>query len=128
MIQIDHNKEKNLIIIIEKGKIKFEDKIDLVKNILPLNNGHNCVKVLHDMREAEYDSSEIQMDKLNSLSRLVKENDICIKHAAVHQSSTGTAISMIYESLDLPKNYFHRIFYTKEAALQWLSEDSSLQC
>jgi hypothetical protein len=126
MIQVKHNTEKNIIIIIEKGKIKFQDKIELVKKVLPLDNSHNCVKVLHDMCEAEYDSSEFEMNKLKSLSALLSENTICIKHAAVHQSSAGTAISMMYESLDLPINYFHKIFYTKEAALQWLSDDTEL--
>jgi len=122
MIDIAQNTEEGIIYITEIGKINYEDKIDLIKRLLPFLKDNESIKILHDMRKAEYNSSDIVKENLHDLTSLFRNKKNIIKHAAVHQSTVGTAISMLFERTELPKSFKHKIFYSKKTALQWLLE------
>ena len=121
-IRFDHN--SNIFYITETGSVSYEEKVNLAQKILSLLKQKPEIKVLHDMRKAEYEVPEILEKGFSKLISYFKDQeDIVIKHAAIHENVMGTAMSMLYEHSELPAYYSHKTFSSKEAALKWLSDD-----
>lgn len=124
MVHINYDHKSNIYYITESGFVSFEEKVELVHKALSLIKHKSKVKVLHDMRKAEYEESDVLEKGLSKLVSYFKDmEDIAIKHAAIHENALGTAISMLFEYSELPESFSHKTFSSKEAALNWLLND-----
>ena len=120
MVNINYNHNNNIYYITETGFVSYEDKVKLIHEAISMFNQKSKIKILHDMRKAKYEISEINEEGVSNLIDIFKNYDTVIKHAAVHENAIGTAISTLFGHSELPSFYTHKIFYSKETALKWL--------
>lgn len=124
MVNICYDHDSNICYITEIGSVSYEEKVNLAQKILSLLKQKPEIKVLHDMRKAEYEVPDILEKGFSKLVSYFKnQENIIIKHAAIHKNALGTAVSMLYEHSELPAYYSHKTFSSIEAALKWLSDD-----
>lgn len=124
MVKSHYNHKNNIYYITEIGEVSFEDKLELVNETINFIKDRSKVRVLHDMRKAKYEDFDSIEKGISKLAQHFKDKEnIMIKHAAIHENALGTAISLLFEHSNLPTSYNHKIFYSKESALQWLLND-----
>ena len=124
MVKSYYNHKNNIYYITEIGNVSFKDKLELVYETISFIKHKSGLRVLHDMRKAKYEDFDSIENGISQLAQHFQDQEnIMIKHAAIHENALGTALSLLFEHSDLPTNYNHKIFYSKESALQWLLND-----
>ena len=123
MINIHFNSETNILEVTYLGKISIEQLLEYGSEIRNNKTYPRNLKVFTDATKADYTIEEKNIPGL--LENLEKdvENYHTVKSAMLHSSPKETAISMILEFEEKIPNYTHRIFSTREAAMQWLLEE-----
>lgn len=123
MITFHFNSEINILEVSYQGKISMEELFEYGRKIRNNKTYPRDLKIFTDATKADY---AIKEKDIHTLLRSIEKdvNDYYkVKSAMLHSSPKETAISMILEFEEKIPKYSHRIFSTREAALQWLIED-----
>jgi len=120
MIDIKFNSEYRILYVTFTGVVGFDDLELYMHKIKGLDESHEFLDVIHDMREIDY---KLQPDKIGDLLKAAKSvtsRFTFLRVASVHQNAHSTAIStIIRERLEI-KNVEYKVYSTVEAALDWL--------
>ena len=122
MINCRFNTKTNFLEVVYSGLISTED-LNLHGNkimnniILPRK-----LNILTDARNAEYDYKNINFSSMMKKMKKHLEPFLLVKNAILHFKPIETAISMIIENKIIIKNYQQKVFYTEEAAINWLNK------
>lgn len=123
MIGMAYNENLHIVEVIYKGVIELEDIFEFGTNIEQNPYLPRKLRMLTDATQAKYNFS---VDKIPLLAKNLEEHTKdfeWIKAAFIQSRPNETAISMILENENKSSHYIHRIFYTRESALEWLLND-----
>ena len=120
MIKATYNSTDQYLDVIYSGEITADEIIEhgrsLVRNSsLPLH-----LNILTDARYADYSFGNYDLKRIrNALQENLKAFK-SLRNAFVHNKPKETAYSQIVQSSDQNHSYQHKVFSTRERALQWL--------
>ena len=120
MIKHTYNKDIQVLEVIYEGHINSDEIIRHTKYIATNKELPRNLKIITDARNAIYDFDDDTVSQLKSFLKVSTKNYITIKDAFLHKKPKETAYSILMESETGFDNYFHKVFYTREAALKWL--------
>ncbi len=104
------------------GEVSISDFVKYINSLIEDENLPSVLKIFTDASEGRF-ATDI---KYEELPRIVEVNNNHLKKrelicdAFVLSSSMETALGQLYMELINSKNYFFKIFSTKESALYWL--------
>lgn len=120
MIDIKFNSKYQILYVTFSGAVDFDDLELYLHKIKGLNESHEFLDIIHDMREIEY---KLLPEKIGEILNVAK-NSISkysfLRVASVHQNAHSTAISTIIRERMEIKNIEYKVYSTIEAALDWL--------
>ena len=120
MIRYEYNRPLGILEVTYEGKINVEQLADYGIRISNDETIPRELKLITDASKAEYEISVNDMPKvLEALVNHVK-NFVYIKAAFIQTKPKETALSLIFEKAYDLSNYHHKIFATKDAAIEWL--------
>ncbi len=122
MIKYYLEKKSEILEVEYEGIIVAEDIVKHTDYLLTNPNLPNQLKILTDARQAQY---KISIEELNGLLKLIKKSlhkFSSIRDAFIHKNPKETAFSVLIEQKAIHKNYSHKVFVTKEAAMDWLND------
>lgn len=120
MISTWFNEELNILEVIYKGKISYEELVTFGVNFRENNKLPRNLKMITDASNAEY---AFPVEKVSQIAGNLNDqlkNYNHVKAAFIQAKPTETAISMVLENENKCKKYQHKVFYTRESALDWL--------
>lgn len=120
MITSTYNEKLNILEVIYKGKVSIEDLIEFGENFSKNKTLPRNIKMLTDARNAEY---TFDLDKIYVMLEKLKEhmkNYEMVIAAFIQSKPNETALSQIVEDENRAPNYIHKIFNTRQSALDWL--------
>ena len=120
MIKYSFNKDIQVLEVIYHGEIRVEDIISHAQFVSENKELPRKLNILTDSRNAQYSFSLNEGKKLIKLLKQSLRNYEFIKDAFLHSSPRETAFSTLLEIEQQYTNYAHKIFSTREAALEWL--------
>jgi hypothetical protein len=120
MITYRFNKAMQILEVNYAGSI---DKVDILEFGIWVANNKELpreLKILTNACDAEYKISKVDFNEL----MVALENNCkfykCIKAAYTQRKPIETALSTLTSYRSTIPNYFHAVFYSKEAAIAWL--------
>ena len=123
MLSFKFDRNENILFVEESGSVSFNEKQEYIQEVLNILNNSKKLKILQDSREAILNFSIEKIEIIrNKIVERLNDNNTMLIQAVIYDSGIETAYSIIYEKMNLPKNYIHKVFSTKEAALQWLNK------
>jgi len=120
MIKIEFNAELDILEVSFKGDIRLNDMLEygemIKKNVtLPRN-----LKILTDATKANYQFSPTEIrEMMKALKEQIKPY-LSVKTAVIQNKPVETALSMLVDDTDRIIGYDHKVFSSREAALNWL--------
>lgn len=117
------NEKYEILEIVYSGDISFDDMISLGEKIRDNINLPRELKMLTDATKASYNFTPDKIPIINQKIKNDIKNYISVKAAFLQSRPTETAMSVVFEEQNEVEKYNHRIFSTREAALQWLLND-----
>jgi hypothetical protein len=120
MIKYTFNEDLQILEVKYEGDIKTEDIINHGQFISKNNTLPRKLKILTDSRNVNYN---ISPDAIPELTKELKQNLTkyeFIMDAFLHSKPKETAYSILLEVEQKYNNYSHKVFTTKEAAIDWL--------
>ena len=120
MIQLNFNKSFGILEVTYIGEISIDDLIDYGEQLANNFSLPRKLLTLTDARNATYTFQP------SETARMIKEleNHLTLyeymKAAFIQEKPRETALSVIIEKKVSVSNYYHRIFYTRETAIDWL--------
>lgn len=124
MISCKFNPELEILEVVYSGIITFEDLNVHGTKIMNNKEIPRKLNILTDARNAIYDYNNINNLLMMEHMKKHLEPYVFVKNAILHLKPIETAISMIVENEILINNYKQKIFYTEEAALNWLKNNT----
>ena len=120
MIDIKFNSEYQILYVTFTGVVGFDDLELYMHKIKGLDESHEYLDVIHDMREIDYKLKPDRIGDILKVGKKVASRFSFLRVASVHQNAHSTAIStIIRERLEL-KNVEYKVYSSVEAALDWL--------
>ena len=120
MIHYNFNTKDNILNIDYSGKIIIKDIIELYEKLLSEKSYPNNLLIFQDETNAEFIESENLIPvALDSLKQLALKYD-SVKVAIWQTEPVKTAYSYFFKNKINILNLNLEIFYTKEAAINWL--------
>ena len=120
MIKCSFNKDLQILEVIYEGDINTEDLFKLTKYFRENNKLPQKLNILIDASNGNYNFNPNEVGKFIEDINLTLKKFKFIKEAFIYSKPKETAISLLYASGQKNNNYYHKIFATKETALQWL--------
>ena len=120
MIKYTFNEDLQILDVKYEGAINTEDILNHVRFISENNTLPRKLKILTDARNVNYN---ISPGSIPELTKALKQNLTryeFIMDAFLHSKPKETAYSLLLEVEQKYNNYSHKVFTTKEAALEWL--------
>jgi hypothetical protein len=122
MLSFNYDIAEGILYVKESRNVTFKDKERYIREALNIIDQGKELKILQDSRGAKIDFSAEKIDIIrNKIVDRLKETGSRLIQAVIYDTSVETAFSYLYQRSDLPINYIHKIFNTKEAALRWLN-------
>lgn len=122
MIKRNFNNILGILEVFYEGNVGLPELLDFGREIRESKEYPRCLKIIIDATQASY---ELNYDEIvllgNSLQTDIESYD-SVKSAMIHSMPKETALSMIFENRQRIPNYMRRIFATRMAAMEWLSE------
>ncbi|MBE0653991.1 MAG: hypothetical protein IH594_09345 [Bacteroidales bacterium] len=122
MIRRNFNNALGILEVFYEGNVGLPELLDFGREIRESKEYPRCLKIIIDATQASY---ELNYDEIvllgNSLQTDIESYD-SVKSAMIHSMPKETALSMIFENRQRIPNYFRRIFASRMAAMEWLSE------
>ncbi|MBI9069140.1 MAG: hypothetical protein JEZ09_17725 [Salinivirgaceae bacterium] len=120
MITFSYNELLEILEVIYKGKVTYEELYDFGiafenNKSLPRN-----LKMLTDVTKANYDFPPEKIADIAKNMENITKNYQQIKAAFIQTKPTETAMSILLQNEHRRENYIHKIFYSREQALEWL--------
>ena len=120
MISSQFNTELQILEVYYEGNIKLNDLIDFWNEV---HNNKSQPRNLHLLIDATRAQYELDADEFSELVKAMAQHVSAyelIKAAFIQSKPKETAYSMLLDQRVTVPNYHHAIFYTREAALEWL--------
>ena len=117
MIKYNFNEDLQILEVKYEGVINIEDFIKHNQFISENDLLPRKLKILTDARNANYDLSSDSIHKLIEILEPGFTKFEFIKGALLHSKPKETAYSILVEVEQKYNNYSHKVFTTKEAAL-----------
>ena len=120
MVFIEFDNKKGILNSVFEGDLALNDIVDYIREIKENTSYPRTLRILIDAREATANLT------FEELSIVVEENKKSIENyqysieAVVITKPKETALLMLYKELAKNKKMKFQIFYTKEAAIDWL--------
>jgi len=123
MIEYKFNHELQILEVSYQGFISSEDILTFYYYVSNNAEFPRNLKILTDARKATYDFNINKATRLiSSLKESLKSYE-SVMYAFIHSKPKETAYSKFLEIEKAHKKYLHKIFATKENALEWLKKD-----
>ena len=120
MIECKFNDQMGILEVKYSGKVDVSQMFEYGESIAKNSSYPRKLKIITDVTEAEYDITKEDLRRVKEGLKIHTMSYEYLKVAFIHAKPKETAYSLLLEE-DLPMDkYIHRIFYTKEAALDWL--------
>lgn len=120
MINFEFNKELNILEVRYSGIISLNDLIEFGNQIYEDNSLPKKLFILTDVTQAEYHIGLNEFPELlNNLQKHVSRFEY-VRAAFIQSRPKETAYSILLSTENHIDNYYHEVFYTREAALHWL--------
>ena len=120
MVKYRYNTENNYHEFIYEGIISHKEIADAIINLLQKSNKNKSINILINAQNADYSKLKKQNPTQEARIIMYSSEFLRVRMAIVHTKKLETAISEIHqENLQRP-GYEHEIFYSHEAALDWL--------
>jgi hypothetical protein len=120
MITSKFNTEKGILEVYYTGDIQFRDLIEFGNRIYTDTTLPRKLRMLTDVTHANY---KIKINEFPGIIENLKMHLTAfeyIRAAFIQAKPKETAYSMLLTSQNPVKNYYHQVFSTREAALEWL--------
>ncbi len=125
MIEHQFNNDLQILEVIYHGEVDFSDIIDFYNYISENQQLPRDLKILTDARNATYVFNiEKAAQVITALKESLQKYD-SLTYAFLHSKPKETAYSQLLAADKVHKNHFHKIFASREKALEWLKNDSS---
>ncbi|MCG8701827.1 MAG: hypothetical protein MI922_27485 [Bacteroidales bacterium] len=122
MIEYCYNDDLRLLEVQYSGEVSKREIIHYGEAISNDTNLPRKLKILTDATKAHYTSTMHDVDEIVSLMKIHTANYEYIRAAFLQSRPKETALSYLLETKLMEINYFHKIFVTREAAINWLNE------
>lgn len=117
---IDKNGEVEYLFFKSPQEVDFKAMLAGIEKIKNNQLLSRDLIILEDARDAKAHLSLEEVDQLLELMSKTANKYNSIKHAVIHNNPESTAIALLFEHRITNPNYKLRVFYTEEAATQWL--------
>lgn len=121
MITFCYNNDLKILEVFYEGCICSEEILTYGKIITQSKDFPRELKVLIDARKANYNFTAETVKILTQIIRQNMRNYTFMKVAMLHAKPLETAYSMLIENDNHSKNYYHKVFNSKNAAITWLT-------
>lgn len=124
MITYKYNKDTGILETLITGTTSIKDLTEYMLSLSKYKELPKRLKILTDAREGVF-SSETEPEDLEKIVEVNYQSlAVCdfIYDAFILSSPIETAMGQLYQELSKAKNYFFKIFATKENAEKWLNK------
>ena len=123
MIKHQFNEKLQILEVTYLGELSAEEILKFSTYVSTNIELPRKLKILTDATNATYNFNHDTVEKLMSNLKRNLENYQLIMDAFIHSKPKETAFSQLFEIERAYTNYVHKVFATKEAALNWLMMD-----
>lgn len=121
------NEENQTLYVSFKGTINVDDLIGHIDKVGQNDANPRFLKVLADGREAIFDLSPKDLQRINKQKAKYRDNYTYMAYAALLSNPITVALSVIYHMISRTDKHSFQCFSTEEAAERWLYQKSKLQ-
>ncbi len=125
MIEHQFNEDLQILEVTYQDEVDFCDIIDFYNYISENKELPRNLKVLTDARKATYVFNFKKAAQVITTLKKSLQKYESLTYAFIHSKPKETAYSQLLAADKVHKNHFHRIFASREKALEWLKKDSS---
>ena len=123
----EFNAETQILYVSFKGTINADDLIRHIDKVGQNNANPRFLKVLADGREATFDLSAKDLQRINKQKAKYRDSYTYLAYAALISNPITVALSVIYQMISRTDKHSFQCFSTEEAAERWLYQKSKLQ-
>ncbi len=122
MITHQFNTEQQILEVVYQDVVSADEIMAFMAFLSGDNAFPRELKILVDARGVNYNFN------LGNIDKLMESTVQCVKYyttfkvALIHSKPKETAFSHLLEIEKTPANHVHKVFFTKEAALEWLKD------
>ncbi len=120
MVELKYDNSLEILRMTPKGTIKIEDIIEVYNRILESDIYPKKLNILIDASESRFDVELKQVKKITKIIGKVLSKYSSISEAILIKKPFETVIAIMHQEGVNFENYIIKIFYTEEAALDWL--------
>jgi hypothetical protein len=113
---------QNILFIMLQGQIRYDDILSYLDKFPSIEFNNDSLRLLYDLTEAEVLLSLEEVEKLSIQAEKVTENYRSVRSAFLVNEPKNTALSTFFSKLQKSSRTDRRLFYTREAAIDWLSK------
>ena len=113
---------QNILFIILQGQIRYDDIVSYLDKFPSIEFNNDSLRLLYDLSEADVDLSLEEVEKLSIQGEKVTENFQSVRSAFLGNEPKETDLSTFFLKLQKNSRTDRRLFYTREAAIEWLSK------
>lgn len=115
--EINHDNLNNIIIVRVKGIIDVTLWVKMSSELIMLAEKNKCVKILIDMKMAEFESRVFDMQDYLYILQCINSSRIC-KHAIVaNRINFGFLLD---KTMSMSSRHDTKFFHDEEVAVEWL--------
>ena len=122
MIARTFNEQLNILEVIYNGQISYDELIEFGESFAKNKHLPRNLKMITDARKAEYTFSADKVSEIATHIEIHLKDYVHVKAAFVQTKPNETALSMVLENENKTNKYIHKVFCTRESALEWLME------
>lgn len=114
---------QNILFIILQGQIKYADIVSYLDKFPSIEFNNDRLRLMYDLTEAEVSLSLEEVEKLSIQGEKVTENYQSVRSAFLVNEPGNKALASFFAQLQKSSRTDRRLFYTREAAIEWLSKE-----
>jgi hypothetical protein len=122
MIENKFNIKDNVLEANYIGNVPVSEVIDYIRATKNNIQYPRVLKIISDTRNALFNFSISDLDKIVEENNQSLENYDAIIDAIIVDNPKNTVLTVLYQMLSKTKKYKFEIFATKKAALEWLDK------
>ncbi len=124
MISSHYNTDLGILEVRYTGRLGYTELKNFHDRLTHDQDIPRELRILTDARDGEYEITEKDVALVLEDIHLQMKSFTYIKAAYIHTKPRETAISLITGEKNTVPNYFHKVFSTQEAALNWLIQNN----
>jgi hypothetical protein len=121
------NTENETLYVSFKGTINADDLISHIDRVGQNDSNPRFLKVLADGREATFDLSAKDLQRINKQKAKYRDYYNYLAYAALLNNPITVALSVIYHMISRTDKHSFQCFSTEDAAKRWLYQKSKLR-